>query len=167
MMEGSVNFTPGKIREKIFRRYSPERSNLLYILHDLQDANPQNYLTSEDVKAVSEYLRIAASEVEGAISFYTMFSRKPRGRYIIRFCDSPTCHLLGGWKVLEEVKQILRIDAGQTTRDGLFTLEMTSCLGACGVAPAMMINDETYGNLTPARVRDIIDGYKEAKNETL
>jgi len=159
-MEASVNFTLREMRERILRKYSPQMDSLLYILHDLQDANPQNYITSEDVKAVSKYLRIPASEVESVISFYTMFSRKPRGKYIIRFCDSPTCHLLGGLKVLEEVKQILGIDTGKTTRDGLFTLEMTSCLGACGVAPAMMINDEIYGNLTPSKAREIIQNYK-------
>ncbi|MEA3485409.1 MAG: NAD(P)H-dependent oxidoreductase subunit E [Candidatus Aerophobetes bacterium] len=130
------------------------------MLHDLQDANPQNYITPEDVKAVSKYLRIPLSKVESVISFYTMFSRKPRGKYIIRFCDSPTCHLLGGLKILEEVKQILGIDIGETTRDGLFTLEMTSCLGACGVAPAMMINDEIYGNLTPSKAKEIVQNYK-------
>jgi len=159
-MEASVNFTLREIRERILRKYSPQMDSLLYILHDLQDANPQNYITSEDVKAVSKYLRIPASEVESVISFYTMFSRKPRGKYVIRFCDSPTCHLLGGLKILEEVKQILGIDTGETTRDGLFTLEMTSCLGACGVAPAMMINDEIYGNLTPSKAREIIQNYK-------
>ena len=155
------------MRKKILRGHLPQRDNLLYILHDLQDANPHNYLTSKDVKAVSEYLKISPSEVEGVISFYTMFSRKPRGKYVIRFCDSPTCHLLGGLKILEEVKQILGIDTGETTRDGLFTLEMTSCLGACGVAPAMMINEKIYGNLTPSKVREIIENYMRRKNEAL
>ena len=160
-MESSLNFMRQEVREKIIKRYPPKRDNLLYILHDLQDANSQNYITSEDVEAVSKYLGISASEVEGIISFYTMFSRKPRGKYIIRFCDSPTCHLLKGLDVLDEVKRILRIDVGETTTDGLFTLEMTSCLGACGVAPAMMINDEIYGNLTPLKAKKIIESYKE------
>jgi len=148
-------------REKILRRYPPKRDSLLYILHDLQDLNPQNYLTSEDVKAVSEYLGISVGEVESVISFYSMFSRKPRGRYVIRFCSSPTCHLLEGPRVLEELKKLLGIEVGQTTGDGLFTLEMTSCLGACGVAPAMMINDEIYGNLTPFKVKEIIESYRK------
>jgi len=159
-VEFSLNFTQQGVREKILKRYLPKRDNLLCILHDLQDANPQNYITSEDVKVVSEYLRISASEVEGVISFYTMFSRKLRGKYIIRFCDSPTCHLLGGVKVLEEVKKVLRIEVGETTKDGLFTLEMISCLGACGVAPAMMINDEIYGNLTSSEAREIIESHR-------
>jgi len=152
-----------EMRKRILRKYLPKRDNLLYILHSLQDANPQNYITSEDVKAVAEYLGISVSEVESVISFYTMLSRKPRGRYIIKFCDSPTCHLLGGGKVLEEIKETLSIHVGETTKDGLFTLEMTSCLGACGVAPAMMINDEIYGNLTPSKAREIIESYKRRR----
>ena len=159
-METSVNFGSQEVQEKILKKYPPQRDNLLYILHNLQDANPQNYLTSEDVRAVSEYLKISPSEVEGVISFYTMFSRKPRGKYIIRFCDSPTCHLMKGTDVLEEVKKILKINPEETTNDGLFTLEMTSCLGACGVAPAMMINEEIYGNLTPLKVKEIIEDYQ-------
>ncbi|RLE07282.1 hypothetical protein DRZ78_03235, partial [Candidatus Aerophobetes bacterium] len=75
-MKTSVNFGSAKVQEKILKKYPPRRDNLLYILHDLQDANPQNYLTSKDVRAVSEYLKISPSEVEGVISFYTMFSRK-------------------------------------------------------------------------------------------
>ena len=156
-----------EVREKIIKRYLPKRDNLLYILHDLQDANSQNYITSEDVKTVSKYLGISASEVESIISFYTMFSRKPRGKYIIRFCDSPTCHLLKGLDALDEVKKTLNIDVGETTKDNLFTLEMTSCLGACGVAPAMMINNEIYGNLTPLKAKKIIESYKVRKNEAL
>jgi len=159
-MKTSVNFGSAKVQEKILKKYPPRRDNLLYILHDLQDANHQNYLTSEDVRAVSEYLKISPSEVEGVISFYTMFSRKPRGKYIIRFCDSPTCHLMKGTSVLEEVKKILKINPEETTDDGLFTLEMTSCLGACGVAPAMMINEEIYGNLTPLKAKEIIEIYQ-------
>jgi len=159
-METSVNFGSQEVQEKILKKYPPRRDNLLYILHDLQDTNPQNYLTSVDVRAVSEYLKISPSQVEGVISFYTMFSRKPRGKYIIRFCDSPTCHLMKGTDVLEEVKKILKINPEETTNDGLFTLEMTSCLGACGVAPAMMINDEIYGNLTSLKAREIIETYQ-------
>jgi len=166
-MESSLNFMRQEVREKIIKRYLPKRDNLLYILHDLQDANFQNYITSEDVKAVSKYLGISANEIEGIISFYTMFSRKPRGKYIIRFCDSPTCHLLKGLDALDEVKRILGIDVGETTKDNLFTLEMTSCLGACGVAPAMMINDEIYGNLTPLKAKKIIESYKGRKSEAL
>ena len=91
-----------------------------------------------------------------------MFSLKPRGRHVIRICTSPPCHLAGGWSVLSALQEELGIAVGETTPDGLFTLETTSCLGICGVAPAMMIDDEVYGQLTPKRLREILVSYREA-----
>jgi NADH:ubiquinone oxidoreductase subunit E len=131
-------------------------------LHDLQRANPRNYLTGEDLRLVAEYLDLPLSHVHDAVTFYSMFSLVPRGRHIIRLCDSPPCHLAGAWSLLSALQEELGIGVGETTPDGLFTLELTSCLGVCGVAPAMMIDDQVYGNLDPERVRGILAGYREA-----
>ncbi len=144
-------------REEIFQNYEPNPDNLLFILHDIQENNPYHYLSEEDLKKVAEYLGLTYSFVYGVVTFYTMYSTKPRGRYLVRICQSPPCHLMGSTDISEELKKHLKIDFDQTTPDGLFTLEKTSCLGVCGVAPAMMINDEVYGNLTPQKIVEIIE----------
>ncbi|MBC7221547.1 NAD(P)H-dependent oxidoreductase subunit E [Candidatus Bipolaricaulota bacterium] len=149
-------------KKAILQKFPRSPDVLLSLLHALQRTNPQNYLTQEDLKLAAEYLGLPLSRVRDAVSFYTMFSLKPRGRHIIRVCESPNCHLAGAWSVVEELKKTLGIEVGQTTPDGLFTLELTSCLGACGVAPVMMVDDEVFGNLTPERVREILRGIRGA-----
>jgi len=142
--------------EKIIAKYDQSAENLLSILHDLQDAQEQHYLTDRDMRLAAEYLHLPFSFVHGVATFYTMFSVTPRGKYIIRICQSPPCHLMGGTTLGEELMRLLKVDFGQTTPDRLFSLEMSSCLGVCGVAPAMMINDEVYGNLTAGRIQEIL-----------
>ncbi len=144
-------------REAILKKFGPELRNILYILHELQDKNPRHYVAKEDIQACAEYLSVPYSYVHGVTTFYTMFSLAPRGRHIIRLCDSPPCHLMGSTSVLDHLKKKLGIGVGETTADGVFTLETASCLGVCGVAPAIMINDEMYGKLTPERVDGILE----------
>jgi NADH-quinone oxidoreductase E subunit len=144
-------------RETILKKFKPSLDNILYILHDLQNNNPQNYIDKDDIAACSDYLNVPYSYTHSVASFYTMFSLKPRGRNIIRLCDSPPCHLMGSQSLLDYLKKTLGINVGETTKDGMFTLELTSCLGACGVAPVMMLNEEMHGNLTPALVDTILD----------
>jgi NADH:ubiquinone oxidoreductase subunit E len=142
--------------EEIITKYDQSAENLLSILHDLQDAQEQHYLTDRDLRLAAQYLHLPFSFVHGVASFYTMFSLTPRGKHIIRVCQSPPCHLMGATTLAQELTRRLGIDFGQTTPDGVFTLEMTSCLGVCGVAPAMMVNDEVYGNLTPGKIQEIL-----------
>ncbi|MCS7233699.1 MAG: NADH-quinone oxidoreductase subunit NuoE [Synergistetes bacterium] len=144
----------------VLSKFEPRRENLLDILHAVQETSPNNSLSSEDIEMIAKYVGITPAEVYGTATFYTMFSVKPRGKHVIRVCVSPACHLLGGESILEALKEELGVDVGDTTKDGLFTLEISSCLGICGVAPAMMIDEIAYGNLTPARVRDIINEYR-------
>ncbi len=143
-------------REAILKKFKPTLDNILYILHDLQDNNPQHYLDKNDIITCADYLNVPYSYVHSVASFYTMFSLKPRGRNIIRLCDSPPCHLMGSKSLLDYLKGTLNVNLGETTKDGMFTLETTSCLGVCGVAPAMMLNDEMFGNLTPEKVDSIL-----------
>jgi NADH:ubiquinone oxidoreductase subunit E len=145
----------------LIKRYGRSRDQLLAILHELQRANPQNYLTGEDLRLVADYLSLPLSAVHDAVTFYSMFSLVPRGRHIIRVCNSPPCHLAGSWSLISALKEELGVDVGGTTPDGLFTLELTSCLGVCGVAPAMMIDDEVYGNLTPEKLREVLASFRE------
>ena len=139
-------------RDAILKKFDPRLDNILFILHELQDNNPQHYLANADIEKCADYLNIPYSYVHGVVTFYSMFSLKPRGRYIIRLCDSPPCHLMGSESLLDYLKKKLKVDVGETTADGVFTLEITSCLGICGVAPALMMNEEMIGNLTPERV---------------
>ncbi len=150
-------------REEIIKNYEQKPENLLEILHDIQDAKNEHYLDKEDLISVSDYLGLPYSFVHGVASFYTMYSFKPRGKYIIRICQSPPCHLMGSTDISKELMNVLGIKFGETTKDKLFTLEMSSCLGVCGVAPAMMINDTVYGNLTSEKIKEIIENLRREK----
>lgn len=142
------------------QRYPATKEFMLDMLHDLQDAEPKNYLTPEALRAVAEYLSVPLSDVVSTATFYTMYSLKPRGRHIIRLCESPPCQLVGAESLLDILSRHLRVQVGQTTEDGEFTLETASCLGVCGVAPAMMVDQELYGNLTASRVVEVIEGVR-------
>ncbi len=142
--------------EDILKKYSPEKENLISILHDIHNSDPQNYVSEEAVQEVSEYLNVPLSHIHGVLTFYTMYSTKPRGKNIIRLCESPPCFLKGSENILKKLCEILNVEVGETTEDGIFTLELCACLGVCGNAPAMMINEDVYGNLTEKKVEQII-----------
>jgi len=152
---------------EIINKYGNKRENLLQILHDIQNQNPQNYISEENIKTLSEEMRIPVSDIKGTASFYSMYSFVPRGKYIIRICESPPCHILGAQTIFDAVEKKLGIKEGETTKDGLFTLEATSCLGICGVAPAMMINDEAYGNLDEKKINEILEQIQEKERKQL
>jgi len=133
-----------------------ERDVLINTLHEIQKRF-NNFIPPEAAEIVAEELGVPLSRVYEVLTFYTMFSTKPKGKYVIRVCESLPCHVENGREIVKTIREILKIDFGQTTSDGLFTLEMTSCLGLCGVAPVIMVNAEYYGNMTPDRVKDLID----------
>ncbi len=142
---------------RIIEKYPPLREHMLEMLHDIQDCEPRRYLPREALQAVAEYLDLPLAEVASTVSFYTMFSLEPRGKHIIRVCVSPPCQAMGGSTILVALKDVLGVKVGETTHDGLFTLETTSCLGVCGVAPAMMIDNDVYGNLTEEKIQKVIE----------
>lgn len=143
--------------KEICQKYAPRKDNLIQILHEIQDQDPQHYISPEAVDTVAEYLDIPVNHIYGVLTFYTMYSTKPRGKNIIRLCESPPCYIKGSENMLRKMKILLGINVGETTKDGLFTLEFTSCLGVCGNAPVMMINDDVYGDLTEEKVEEIIE----------
>ena len=153
-------------KEEIFRKYRPQKDNILLIMHDMQSSNPRQYLTEEDLASVANYLNITYGEAYGVATYYSMFSLRPRGKYIIRICNSPVCDILDANKFFSCIREKLNIDIGETTPDGLFTLEETACIGLCDVAPAMMINKECFGNLTVKTVERIINNLRN-KNSGL
>jgi len=144
--------------------FSPDKSNILALLHALQDNHPRNYLTEEALRAAARHLKVNLSWIYGVAGYYSMFSLEPRGRFIIRVCNSPVCNMMGSADIIDILKRILGIEAGETTPDGLFTIEEAECLGICDVAPAMMVNRTVYGNLTCEKTAAILDEIRTGQN---
>ena len=144
---------------KIVNTYKDVRGGVIPALHALQELYG-NHLPEEAVRQLAEGLRIPVNQVFGAATFYTMFSVRPRGENIIRVCESPPCHLMGAQSIIGILENELGIEAGETTTDGRFTLELTSCIGVCDVAPAMMINEEVYGNLTRDKIVAVLKKFR-------
>ena len=138
-----------------------EQKSLIDELHSIQEAEEENYLPPEKVIKVSEKKKIPAAKAFGVSTFYTMFSVKPRGKHIIHICRNLSCHLEGAETIVEKLKIALGVDFGETTEDGEFTLEESSCLGMCSVSPAMMIDEQAFGNLTPEEIPEILKKVKE------
>jgi NADH:ubiquinone oxidoreductase subunit E len=141
------------------RKFSRDRGNLIPILHAVQDTI--GFLPDEAVKEIADWLSIPASEVYGTATFYTLFAMEQKGEHVVRLCDSPPCHIEGSDAVRKALEQHLGVKDGETTQDGLFTFEIVSCFGLCGVAPAMMVDEDVYGNLTPEMIGDILGKYSK------
>lgn len=145
----------------IIRQFNRHRGALIPMLHELQDS--MGYLSTEAMEEVASWLDIPASEVYGVATFYTLFATEPRGKYVVRICDSTPCHIEGSKAIRKAIEQHLGITPGQTTEDGDFTFETVSCFGLCGVAPAIMVNEDVYGNLTPEMIPKILGKYSEGE----
>ena len=139
---------------EVIKKYKEFPGSLLDLLHEVQEID--GYLSRDVMQQIAEGLGISESKVYGVATFYSLFKTAPTGQFIIRICESAPCHIRGAQEVLEAIEQTLGIKPGETTLDGKFTLEFTSCLGLCGVAPAIMINDQVYGNLTSDRVKEVL-----------
>jgi len=131
-------------------------SRLIPILQAVQ--TEYRYLPEEILTFVATSLGLSPAKVFGVATFYSLFTLKPKGKYLIRICDGTACHVKGSMNLYEVLSKKLNLDDGKdTTPDMLFTLEKVNCIGACGLAPAMMINDEVYGQLTNEKTNAIID----------
>ena len=131
------------------------------LMHILQEAQAiYGFLPIEVQKIIAEGLGISLSEVYGVVTFYSQFSLKPKGKYRISVCLGTACYVKGSDKILEEIEKQLGIKCGECTEDGLFSIDSCRCVGACGLAPVMMIGEEVYGKLTPDMVKGILDSYK-------
>ena len=131
-------------------------------MHILQEAQGiYGYLPIQVLKTIAEGLGISLSEVYGVVTFYSQFSLTPKGKNRISICLGTACYVKGSDKILEEIEKQLGIKCGECTADGLFSIDSCRCVGACGLAPVMMVNDEVYGKLTPDKVKGILDQYRE------
>lgn len=144
--------------DAIFAKYQGQRGTLIPILQDVQQA--YGYLPKDVIMYVADKTGVPASQIYGVATFYAQFHLNPRGRHVIRVCRGTACHVRGSKMVLEAIEKKLGITAGGTTPDLRFTLETVACIGACGLAPVMMVNDDTHGRLTPEMVDEILAQYK-------
>jgi NADH:ubiquinone oxidoreductase subunit E len=135
--------------------YKNKEGSLIQILHLAQGI--YGYLPIELMQFIADRVGKPLSEVHGVATFYSFFTTKPRGENTIRVCLGTACYVRGGKKILERLKEVLGIEIGETTQDGKFTLEVMRCIGACGLAPAITINDKVYKQVNPEKLRSIIE----------
>lgn len=135
------------------------RRALIPVLHEAQDL--YGYLPVEVQKKIAEGLDVPLAEVYGVVTFYTQFSLNPKGKYKIQICMGTACYVKGAGAILDKLKEKLGLDVGECTEDGLFSLDACRCIGACGLAPVMTINDDVYGKLVPDDIEGILDKYRE------
>jgi len=161
MWSGGVKKIEGVEKRKVQGRpvaENREREKLLDMLNARQRTS--GYISEEAIAEMAEVTRLSVGEVYGVTTFYGFLSTKPQGRYVIRVCKSLPCYLKGGAMVMESMEKGIGIRPGETTSDGMFSFELTNCIGACDQAPAMLINDEVYGNLTPEKIYEILRSYQ-------
>lgn len=145
--------------EKIVSEFNKERSALLPALRAIQDE--YGFVPEESITALADLLGVSRAEIYSLVSFYSLLSFRHRGKFVVRVCNSLTCHIKGSKDLQEAIEKFLGIKPGQTTEDGLFSLEYVSCLGLCDKAPAFMINEREYGNVKPKEAIEILNKIKE------
>ena len=142
-------------------KYGRNRSSLMPILQGIVEKH--NYLTDEAMVEVAKTLDISAAEVYGTASFYTFLDTQVRGKYVIRICKTITCSMKGKGEIMQTIEEMLKIRPGETTPDRMFSLLETNCIGWCHKAPAILINEIPYTELTPEKVVEILKSYMKTK----
>lgn len=143
-----------KLIELVLDELAEVKGSLITILQKTQDI--YGFLPREAIEYISKRTNIAESEIMGVATFYTQFRLTPVGKYLIMLCQGTACHVNSSELILQTIKDELGIDDGETTDDGLFTLKCVACLGCCSLSPVMMINENTYGSLTPEKTKKIL-----------
>lgn len=137
--------------------YGKERDSLIVVLHAAQEI--YGYLPFNVQTFIAETMGIPVSEVTGVVTFYSFFATKPRGEHMIRVCLGTACYVRGGKKLIQALETKLGIKLGETTKDGKFSLEIARCIGACGLAPALMIDNSVYRQVNPNKLESILSKY--------
>ena len=145
--------------EEVIAKHKGQEGALIPVLHEAQEIF--GYLPEQVQKIIADGLGVSLAEVYGVATFYARFSLEPKGKYNIQVCMGTACYVKGADKVLEKLQEILGVEPGKCTEDGLFSIEATRCVGACGLAPVMVVNEEVYGKATPAMVEEVIAKYRE------
>jgi NADH-quinone oxidoreductase E subunit len=138
------------------------RDKLIPILQEVQEH--VGYISKDAINEISEKLNIPTSKIYGVASFYNQFRFQPKGKHTIQVCRGTACHVQNSIKILEALKKQLKVEPGNTTKDGLFTLEVVACIGACGLAPVISIDGEFYAQMTPEKIGQILGKYVEMRN---
>jgi len=168
---GTEKQVPDKVEDKkrkqyrdldnVIEQYSKKPGQLIGILHKAQ--NIFGYLPEEVQTYIANKTGTPVSEVNGVVTFYSLFSTEPKGKYKLKLCLGTACYVKGAQEIMDALKEHLKIDEGGTTRDKLFTLESTRCIGSCGLAPVLLANDDVYGEITVKDVRKIIQDYQKGE----
>ncbi len=145
--------------KEVCKSFNNDPGELINVLHKAQSIF--GYLPAEVQEVVAEELNIPVAKVYGVVTFYSFFTMKPKGRYPISICTGTACYVRGAEKVLDEFKRILKLEVGETSEDGKFSISCLRCVGACGLAPVVMVGEKTYGRVSPDEVRKIIEEYED------
>ena len=156
-----ITFSEEKLKEveQIKKKYPVEGSAVMDILYLAQDEF--GYINEDVISYVADLLEMPTTRVEEVATFYTMYNKKSVGKYHIQVCHNLTCTLMGAETILEHIEEKLGIKVGETTKDGLFTISEVECLGACGTAPVMQVNETYYEKLTPEKIDQILEELKK------
>lgn len=150
--------------EKVLEKYpGAGRDKLIPILQEVQETD--GFISKDSVVKIGKHLALAPSKIFGVATFYNQFRFEPKGKHHILVCRGTACHVKGSAKTLDALERELGIKAGETTRDGLFSIEVVACLGACGLAPLMCVDNEFYANATRDKVKEIVKSYREKESE--
>lgn len=149
--------------EPVLEAYADTKGSLITILQKAQEI--YGYLPQDVIRCISARTGIKPAKIMGVATFYTQFRLQPVGKYLIMLCKGTACHVNGSDSIEKTITEVLGIRDGETTQDGLFTLKNVACLGCCSLSPVMMINEETYGRLTPEKTREILARLTEEAKE--
>lgn len=141
--------------QEMMQPYKQEKENLIPILNDVQVK--YGYIPKIAQMEISQYLNIPMAEIYGVITFYSRFTLEPKGKYVISVCLGTACFVKGSEKIMERLKERLKIEEGQTTPDGKFSIDAMRCVGACGLAPVFTVNGEVYGRATVKKLDEVLD----------
>jgi len=147
----------------VIAKHEKEKWPLIPLLQEVQETF--GYIPPESIEPIAQALKMFPSQVQGVITFYAGFTLQPKGKYVLRICRGTACHVKGSRNILRLMQKELDLDAGETSTDYKFTLETVACLGACFLAPAMMVNRAYYGKLAPTKVTSLLAQYGKDKEE--
>ncbi len=151
-----------KEMQELLKNYPQDKSNLIQILNEVQEK--YGYIPKQSQIEISNYLNIPMAEIYGVITFYSRFTLEPKGKYNISVCLGTACFVKGSQALLDRLKERLKIEEGQTTPDGKFSIDATRCVGACGLAPVFTINNEVYGKATVKKLDEVLDEYMKKED---
>ena len=155
MQESESENEKDTFMEQLFQEYKPIEDNLIQMLNEIQEH--YGYVPMEVQKQLSEFLSVPMAQIYGVVTFYSRFSLKPKGKYNISVCLGTACFVKGSQKIMDRLLERLKIQPGETTADGMFSIEETRCVGACGLAPVFTVNGEVYGKATVQKLDQVLD----------